>query len=40
MRERLRIVQGALSVDSVLGHGTEITAEVPLSENAVAIDAS
>jgi PAS domain S-box-containing protein len=40
MRERLRIVQGALSVDSVRGHGTEITAEVPLSENAVAIDAS
>ena len=40
MRERLRIVRGALSIDSVRGHGTEITAEVPLSENAVARDSS
>lgn len=40
MRERLRIVRGELSVDSVRGNGTEITAEVPLSENAVARDSS
>jgi signal transduction histidine kinase len=34
MRERLRIVRGALFVNSIPGHGTEITAEVPLAESA------
>ncbi len=40
MRERLRIVRGALFVNSIPGHGTEITAEVPLSESADVATAS
>jgi PAS domain S-box-containing protein len=34
MRERLRLVGGRLSVQSALGRGTEIRAEVPLSVSA------
>lgn len=33
MRERLRIVGGVLLVNSLPGHGAEITAEIPLMEN-------
>ena len=33
MRERLRIVGGVLRVNSLPGHGAEITAEIPLVEN-------
>jgi PAS domain S-box-containing protein len=40
MRERLRIARGALLVNSLPGHGTEITAEVPLAENADVAKAS
>jgi len=40
MRERLRIVGGALLVSSLPGHGTEVIAEVPLSENADVAKAS
>jgi signal transduction histidine kinase len=34
MRERLRMVQGVLFIHSLPGQGTEITAEVPVSDNA------
>jgi signal transduction histidine kinase len=34
MRERLRLVGGRLSIESEVGHGTEIFAEVPLALHA------
>jgi PAS domain S-box-containing protein len=40
MRERLRIVGGALFVDSIHNGGTEIIAEVPLSESGDVAQAS
>ena len=40
MRERLRIVRGALLVSSHPGQGTEIIAEVPFAESAEVAKAS
>ena len=34
MKERLRLVSGALSIDSELGHGTTVLARVPLASFA------
>ena len=36
MKERLRLVNGELSVDSELGHGTTVLARVPLDNNTTA----
>ena len=39
MQERLHLVHGQFTIDSRYGHGTRVSARVPLSRGAFAVDA-